>query len=150
MRIKNFGNSFKRVKDKETMEMRFARQKDAPALASLDKQAHSEMSYWKPQSTRTFQATIKTCPHSISVALINKQAVGYLEVQQGKKITVENIYVLQQWRRKNIARALMEHSLSFWKNKSESITLLAADRNVKIFEKLGFRKTMNYMEYVNQ
>src|SRR3989338_6007833 len=33
----------------------------------------------------------------------------------------------------------------YWKKKTRLLVLLTADRNLKIFQKLGFNKTMNYL-----
>ena len=43
---------------------------------------------------------------------------------------------------------MINQFVRYWANKSENIVLLTADRNKKIFEKLGFKKTMNYMEFI--
>ena len=60
-------------------------------------------------------------------------------------VWLKNIYVLKKFRKKNIARYLIKKCCDYWKKKIDLILLLTADRNLEIFERLGFNKTMNYM-----
>ncbi|MBI2045693.1 hypothetical protein HYT23_06550, partial [Candidatus Pacearchaeota archaeon] len=46
-----------------------------------------------------------------------------------------------------VAKELIKEALKNWKGKSKSVVLLTADKNLRTFEKLGFKKTMNFMEY---
>ena len=65
-----------------------------------------------------------------------------------KTIWIENVYTLKRFRNQKIAKRLIDEFAKYWKSKVDNIVLLTADRNKEIFEKLGFKKTMNYMEFV--
>ena len=82
------------------------------------------------------------------IAYSGKEAVGYIETEfdAGKEIVwIKNIFVLRKYRKKNIARELIKKITRYWKKKTRLLVLLTADRNLKIFQKLGFNKTMNYL-----
>ncbi|MGD0728772.1 MAG: GNAT family N-acetyltransferase, partial [Candidatus Micrarchaeaceae archaeon] len=62
----------------------------------------------------------------------------------------ENIFVINEFRRKGIAKLLVDKFTSYWLTRVDNIVLITADTNLKIFEQLGFRKEMNYMGYKNR
>jgi predicted acetyltransferase len=53
----------------------------------------------------------------------------------------------KEYRKKGIAKKLIDSILKKWQNKSKSIVLLTSNKNTKIFNRLGFKKAMNFMEY---
>jgi len=75
-----------------------------------------------------------------------------LKEKYGKKyrISLESIYGKKEYRNKGISNKLVSklreyRKNNYWKEKIQSIELLTEDKNIKIFEKLGFKKVMNYM-----
>jgi N-acetylglutamate synthase-like GNAT family acetyltransferase len=122
------------------MLVRKATPKDAKYLAQIDKQAQKEIKGWHPRSSKEFHKIVK----GVFVAVQEKNIVGYANVRkEAGKLWLEDIYVVKGLRKNGIAKRLLKKIKG---TRDVHIVLLAADRNKKIFERLGFKKTMNYME----
>ena len=134
------------------IETSFAQLKDSKELEKIDKIANEEFKWWHLQSKKKFENAIKKSRYLIVIARINQKMVGYLEAsfKNEKTIWIENIYTSKYYRKKQVVKQLIKDSVKHWKNKVDNIVLLTADRNKKTFEKLGFKKTMNYMEFVGK
>ena len=133
------------------MKVEFAKTKDAGQLAELDLIGNSEISGWEPNNEKDFIKIIKNFK-SIIVVRDNEKIIGYLSLRPDKEskwIWVEDIYVLRNQRQKGIAKLLIKKLVKYKKIKMSKrrIVLLTADRNLGIFRKLGFKKTMNFMEF---
>ncbi|MGC8479506.1 MAG: GNAT family N-acetyltransferase, partial [Candidatus Micrarchaeia archaeon] len=63
-----------------------------------------------------------------------------------KNLFLENIYVLKKYRRKGVARLLVQMFTEYWCKKRKYVELVTTKKNRKIFEKLGFEWTMVYMK----
>ena len=134
------------------IEISFAKIKDARELTKVDKIANKEFKWWHPSTKRDFEKVIKKSKYLVVVAKDDEKIVGYLEANfKGDKETIwiENVYTIQKFRNRQIAKKLMNKFVKNWKNKVNNIVLLTADRNKKILGRLGFKKTMNYMEFVS-
>ena len=132
-------------------EISFAKLKDAKNLEILDNIANGEFNYWFPKSKKEFEKIIIKSKRLILVSKNDDDIVGYLQAKfkdDKKTIWVENIYVMKKFRKNKISKNLVRKFVEYWKNKVENIVLLTSDKNKIIFEKLGFKKTMNYMEFV--
>ncbi|MEK6825811.1 MAG: GNAT family N-acetyltransferase [Nanoarchaeota archaeon] len=121
---------------------------DAKALASLDALARREMRVWALQKEKDFVHSLNKKDSYFLIALEGKSFVGYIETEfdAPKEIVwIKNIFVIKKYRKKKIARQMIQQITHYWKKNTKLIVLLTADRNLKIFNKLGFRKTMNYL-----
>ncbi len=128
----------------------FAKIKYAKELEEIDKIGNSELSGWLPNKEKDFIKLIKK--KSIIVAKDNHKIIGYLSFRPDKEskwLWLEDTYMLKNWRKRGIAKLLIKKLVGY-KNKKfpkRKLVLLTSDRNLKIFNKLGFIKTMNFMEY---
>ena len=144
------------IKEKElTIKMKlktsFVQLKDAKELEKMDKIANQEFKWWHSASKQKFEKIIRGLRHLIVVVKKEKKIIGYLEAKfkdDRNTIWIENVYILKKFRGRQISKHMMNQFLKYWKNKVDNIVLLTADRNKEIFEKLGFKKTMNYMEFI--
>lgn len=129
----------------------FASSKDFKELARIDQIASEELQKWIPQSEESFSKTYKKSKYFIIAAKINGKMIGYLDASRDRKfdknIYIENIFVLKEYRNKGVTKAMLQLFLNYWINRANAIALITADKNKEIFEKLGFIKTMNYMEF---
>jgi ribosomal protein S18 acetylase RimI-like enzyme len=122
-------------------------------LVELDTIANKEKRWWEIQSKNKFGKVIKKSKFLTIIAKIDQKPIGYL--QSGLKNTqvhvwIDNIYVVKEFRKKGIAKLLVNKFVNHWKRKDNNIVLITADSNLKVFEKLGFKKQMNYMGYTKQ
>ena len=130
------------------MRIKKVKSDDARVLTSIDKIAYKEMKFWAPQSEKDFKKSIKNPRFYFSIAEINNKLVGYLESEydKDKKIVwIKNVFILKQFRKKGLGKLLVNDCIKHWNKKVDLLILLTANRNLKTFEKLGFKKTMNYM-----
>ena len=130
------------------MIIRKADVKDATDLAVLDSLAHREMKIWALQKEKDFARSLCKKDYYFLIAHDGKGAVGYIETEfdPPKEIVwIKNIFITKKYRKKRIARQMIQQITRYWGRKTRLLVLLTADRNLKIFEKLGFTKTMNYL-----
>lgn len=125
---------------------------DAHELASLDKLAHQEDEEWGLRTRSEFLAITESHTKSILLARLRGKLVGYAYVKlkrsrKGLFLWIEDVYVLEQFRKKHVAKRLIETAINLWKPKIRHASLLTSNKNVKIFSKLGFRRVMNYMSF---
>jgi len=121
---------------------------DAKDLESLDRMAHEEDRFWKVQSKSKFEDTIRRSKFLTLIAKEGSEPIAYL--QSGARNTkshawIENVFVKREFRRRKIAKYLVQKFISQWKSKVDYIVLLTADEKVEIFKRLGFERQMNYM-----
>ena|SRR3989344_6274906 len=131
------------------MNIRKANQKDVESLEEINLIAKKDTGWWIPQNILFYKKFLKNKNNSIYLALNKNKLVGFLGLEfnkERKSTWINDVYVLQEYRKKKIAKKLIQFALKDWKKKSKSIVLLTADKNISIFEKLGFKKTMNFME----
>ena len=129
--------------------IRKAELKDAKDLEDINHLAKNETGWWIPQNENFYERFLRTRNNEIQIAYDGTKIVGFVSIEynpQRKSIWINDIYVNSEYREKGIAKQLIEEVLKNWKEKSKSIALFTADRNLSIFEKLGFKKTMNFME----
>ena len=132
------------------MKIEFARINNSKELEEIDKIGNSELPNWLPNKKNDFVKLIKK--KSIIVAKDNHHIIGYLSLRPDKAsrwLWLEDIYTLKNFRNKGVARLLVRKLVEY-KNKKfpkRKLVLLTADKNIKIFNKLGFKKTLNFMEY---
>jgi len=129
--------------------------KYAKNLYELDKFAEKEIDWWSARSEKSYFDIIKNKKNLILVAKNGEEFVGYLcailrNYENKFRISLEDIYVKKEYRNKGISNNLVSklreyRKNNYWKEKIQGIELLTEDKNVKIFEKLGFKKVMNYM-----
>jgi len=121
---------------------------DVRNLVMIDIAASREIKQWFPQSGKELRTSLKKPDFLFILAAEDKEVVGYLESEYDREkraVWIKNIYVLKEFRKKGIARLLVKKCISSWKKRASNFILLTADRNLKTFERLGFKKTMNYM-----
>ena len=141
--------------------------KYAKNLYDLDKFAEREIKWWTARSLDDEKSLIKNNKKLILFAKNDEEFVGFLYAQlknygtylnpklkekYGKKyrISLESIYLKKEYRNQGISNKLVSklreyRKDNYWKVKIQGIELLTEDKNIKIFEKLGFKKVMNYM-----
>ena len=132
------------------MKTEIAKISDAEELEKIDEMGNNELSNWLPNKKSDFIKLIKN--KSIIVAKENNKILGYLSYRPDKEskwLWLEDIYVLKNFRNKGIARLLVKEAIKYKDKKfpKRKLILLTSDKNVKIFSKLGFKKTMDFMEY---
>lgn len=132
------------------MIFEFARINDAKELEEIDKIGNKELANWLPNKKNDFIRLIRN--KLIIVAKENNKVVGYLSLRPDKEskwLWVEDVYVIKNWRKKGISKLLIRELIKY-KNKEfpkRKLVLLTTGKNVKIFKKLGFKKTLNFMEH---
>jgi GNAT superfamily N-acetyltransferase len=125
-----------------------AKEKDAALLAKIDKVAFKEMKTWALQKEKDFARSLRKKDFYFVIAYYGNEPAGYIESEfdAPKEIVwIKNIYVFKKFRRKKIAKEIIQHVTRHWKNKTNLMVLLTSDRNLEIFRRLGFKKTMNYL-----
>ena len=123
---------------------------DVKNLVELDQIASKEIKPWAPQLFKEFKKSLQNPKFCFLIAYFNDKRAGYLESEYDRDkdfIWIKNIYVLKEFRKRGISRKLVEKCVHKWKSKSNLFVLLTSDKNVKTFERLKFKKTMNYMVY---
>ncbi len=132
--------------------IRVANSKDIVDLLELEKEAHSEISWWKKQTKKEFLHSMSVSKYNVMVAIHNGKVVGYVQGELNirgygrfKSLFLENIYVLKKYRRRGVARLLVQMFTAYWCKKRKYVELMTTKKNRKIFEKLGFKWTMVYM-----
>ena len=136
------------------IEIKKATIKETKGLEKISRSANKEFSFWSFQSAGQFKKIIKNKLKGVYLAIVNKKIVGILVYKYDKeerRLWIEEVYLLKEFRNKGITKILILNATKkFNKIKYISIVLLTADRNKKIFERLGFKKTMNYMEFTKK
>ncbi|MEK6854980.1 MAG: GNAT family N-acetyltransferase [Nanoarchaeota archaeon] len=132
------------------MIIRRGNKKDIKELVKINLTAKKDTGWWIPQNASFYRKFIRNKNNSIYVAFEKDNLVGFLGLEfnkERKSTWINDIYVLREFRRNKIAKKLVQIAVKDWKSKSKSMVLLTADRNLSIFENLGFKKTMNFMEF---
>jgi len=132
------------------VEISWAKMSDVEDLEAMDRIAQHENRFWVPQTKADFGKVIKRSGFLTLIARQNGKAVGYLQSghrNTDKHMWIENVMVLEEYRKKGIARMLVNRFISHWRDKVDYIVLITPDHNVEVFERLGFEKEMNYMGY---
>ncbi len=132
------------------MKIRKANSKDIKSLEEINLIAQKDQGWWIPQNASFYRKFLKNKNNDVYLALEKDVLVGFLTLEYNKErksTWINDLYVLPEARGKGIAKNLVKMALSYWKSKSKSVVLLTADRNLTVFEKLGFKKAMNFMEY---
>jgi len=136
------------------MKIEYAKIRDTQELADIDKIGNKELKGWSPNSKLDFIKNIKKLKYKIIIAKEKNKIIGYLSLRLDKDsrwIWVEDVYVIKDLRNKGIAGDLIRKAINFRNDKfpARRLVLLTPDRNLNIFSRLGFKKTMNFMEYKN-
>ena len=134
-------------------KIKIANKNNIKDIVNLDRIAHKEFSWWITKDSKFFRKFLGNRNNQILIAEKDGRIIGYLglEYNKDRKSTwLNEIYVVKKERENYVAKKLVKEALKNWKKKSKSIVLLTADRNLAIFEKLGFQKTMNFMELVRR
>ena len=132
------------------MKIRKATLNDVEDLEQINKIAKEETGWWIPQNFKFYEKFLKNKNNEIQLVRHNNEIVGFLSIEYNpkrKSVWVNDIYVNSRYRKNGIAKKLITKVLDKWKNKSNSVVLLTANRNLPIFKKMGFKKTMNFMEF---
>ena len=69
-------------------------------------------------------------------------ANGKIDIVSGRQAIIQNVYTEPEWRRRGVARLLMQEIIS-WSRKTgiDSLVLHASDEGRPLYEKLGFIAT---------
>ena len=124
--------------------------RDAAELAIIDMIAHSEDKNWGCRSKFEFSNIIGSRNRRVILAAVDGDTVGYVHAilkgtAKKRYMWIEDIYVVKSFRRLDIARKLIDFATKSFEAKIDFVALLTFNRNVGIFRKLGFKRTMNYM-----
>ena len=128
----------------------WAGKKDVQDLVSMDREANNENPGWMLQSAKEFSSVIRKSKYLTIIARAGGKPAGYLQsgLKNNKKhMWIENVIVLDEFRRKGIARMMVNKFVNHWKSKIDHIVLITEDRNIGVFRALGFEKEMNFMGY---
>ncbi len=123
---------------------------DMEDWVALDKLAHKENRNWLIGSRSGYRKMIRKSKFLMLMARCDGKLVGYL--QSGLRNTkehlwIEDITVVKEFRKRGIAKLMVNKFVRHWKSRAGAIVLITSDNNMKIFERLGFKKEMNYMGY---
>ena len=111
------------------MKIRKAESKDLDELIKLDKMAHEEKEWWIEQNKKEFERIIKERKFYLFVAESDSLLLGYLQAEKKKnKIQIENIYVKKDYRKKGIAKCLINFFLN--NNNARLVELVTSDDNL--------------------
>jgi predicted GNAT family acetyltransferase len=123
-------------------------------LENLSRLASKERKGWTFQNKKQFERIINSKNEGCCITILDSSVVGYLVYKYDKKekrFWIEQVFVKKGFRNNGVAESLIDHVVKTWKKvKHVQIVLLSGDRNLKIFNKIGFEKTMNYMEFVGK
>ena len=132
------------------MKVRKGNKKDVKNLEKINLIAQKDTKWWIPQNASFYKKFLKNKDNAVYLAFDKDNLVGFLSLEfskERKSTSINDLYVLKEFRNKKIAKKLIQLVLKDWRIRSKSIVLLTADRNLLIFKKLGFKKTMNFMEF---
>ena len=135
------------------MNIRKATPKDCSALERINLIAQKERGWWIPQNARFYKKFLKKNSNDVLVAYDDNNLIGFLSLEYNKEqksVWINDVFVIPAARKRGVAKKLVELAIKRWKNKSKSIVLLTSDNNVPIFEKIGFKKKLNFMELVKK
>ncbi len=114
--------------------------KDIKELIELDKVANKEISWWDILSYNQFLKLHKE--KAIFVVEDNNKIIGYLSSKIKKEnkeeiVYLENMFVLKEYRKKNVARGLI--NLFIKDNQNKKLKLHAPRRLERFYKKFGFK-----------
>lgn len=125
--------------------IRIAIRNDIDRLVLIDKIANVEIKSWSPMSNKEFKEILDDKKQILIIAENEDQIIGYLDAEiKEDMIFINDIFVLKQHRKQGYAKDMIRFISDKYK---KAIHLITKDNNIKTFERLGFVKTMNYMEY---
>jgi len=133
------------------IKIRYGALQDADGLEGMDRIAHKERKSWAIRSAREYREIIKDSEKRVIIAELDGRLIGYLHsmVKNNREIIwLEDIYVIKSYRKRGVAKKLVKKFVGMQRGKFRGIALLTPDRNVRIFERLGFKKSMNYMSMI--
>lgn len=128
--------------------IRFAETKDLESLLKIDRLAHQEFpDWWDCLEASEMKKLIGKSKFNVLVAVVDGGIVGFLRGSLSEKnmLYVDDIFVLKELRGQGLGKQMMNLFLEEWKGKAVSVGLHTEDFNVKKFEKMGFKKKMNFM-----
>ena len=129
-----------------SIKIDFASVKDIKELSEIEKTINKEHSWWI--ITRKYEFRQLIDKKRIVVAKQEGVIAGYANFKKptGKKekfIWLEDIYVKKEFRKRHVARAIIYYIIKHFDIKH--MALLTPNRNMKIFKKMGFKKSVNWM-----
>ncbi|MEK6824677.1 MAG: GNAT family N-acetyltransferase [Nanoarchaeota archaeon] len=130
------------------MNIRKATLKDCPALEQINVLAQKETGWWIPQNAQFYKKFLKKNNNDLLVAYKANNLIGFLSLEYNKEqksTWINDVFVIPSSRKKGIAKQLVKMAINRWKNKSSSIVLLTSDNNMPVFERMGFKKKLNFM-----
>lgn len=131
------------------ISLSFATAKDAQMLNLFDHEAHKQMKWWGIRPESKYQRLLrKVSRHRVILARHQGRLIGYLyaRIKKEGRLWIEDVYVLPDYRKQRIAKRMITKSLRIWKG-IETASLLTTNKNVKVFNKMGFKRVMNYMSF---
>jgi len=131
------------------MIIRKAIKEDVELLEEINVIANKESSGWGVETKEEYREFLSKESNSVYLGFEEDLLIGFLSVEYNvvkKRLWINDVYVLSEHRNKGVAKALFDSVVSDWGGKANTICLLAPYRNLSVFEKLGFDKTMNFME----
>jgi ribosomal protein S18 acetylase RimI-like enzyme len=132
------------------IKISWAKMNDLKDLIALNKLAHKENKSWEVGLKSEYRKVIRKSKFLTLMAWYNGRPVAYLQsgLRNTKKhLWIEDILVLKEFRNKGVGKMLINKFVNHWRNKADFIVLITEDKNMKIFNKLGFEKEMNYTGY---
>ncbi len=124
------------------MIIRNAKKSDISSLVKLDQEANKETAWWTPMTESDFLKLLKE-KDLLFVAEQDKEIIGYLsgKLNLNKEIVLlENVFVKEGFRKKGIAKKLINAFSSKWiAPKYKIIQLNCPERLREFYNKLGFK-----------
>jgi predicted GNAT family N-acyltransferase len=121
------------------MIIRKGKLSDVKILVNLDKKASKEIRWWRPMNQKEFTKLAKA-KNYLYVAEEDNQIIGYLSATiKYDKLFLDNIYIKENFRKKNTAKRLITKFAGDWKkSKFKEIRLYCPEKLRKLYENLGF------------
>ncbi len=133
--------------------IRLAKSTDIDELLKLETEANSEIKWWQKQTREEFLESISNSEYNVMVAEQQEKIIGYVQGEvvirnygRFENMFLENIYVSKKYRKQGVGKELVKNFTEYWCKKRKYVALITTKENMRIFEKLGFKWTMSYME----
>ena len=126
------------------INIRRARRSDLKELIKLDKISNQEISWWNPLTTSEF---LRLLNRGLVYVAEQEEIIAYLNGDiKEKELILDNLYVKKEFRKKDIARKLIEKFLVDFKKRFKRVRLDCPERMKDFYEQFGFKTTALIMQ----
>jgi len=133
------------------VSIRPADKSDLSNLVALDKKAHAEKRWWSAQGRRYFIKLMRR-RGLLFVAEEHGSLVGYVSgdvqaVKGKRRVSLENLFVERGYRKKKIAKRLVNSFISAWTGKGiKEMILFCPPQLEGFYNRFGFKLTVIRMK----